>query len=86
MGGLQEMDHPQLFHSITRLGRDRLADRTARRLHRHRRQGRLLRTGWPVFLDVPMDVQFDMVDERSDPVAPDVPGGSGSAGRAVRDR
>jgi acetolactate synthase-1/2/3 large subunit len=62
-GGLQEMDHTRLFHSITRWSAtawqvDRLADYIATAA-RHAFEGR----GGPVFLDVPMDVQFDMVEE-----------------------
>ena len=63
MGGLQEMDHPRLFHSITAWSAtaaqlDRLPDyigTAARRAFSGR--------GGPVFLDIPMDVQFDMIDE-----------------------
>lgn len=62
-GGLQEMDHTQLFRSITKWAAtawevDRLADYIATAA-RHAFSGR----GGPVFLDVPMDVQFDMVEE-----------------------
>jgi acetolactate synthase-1/2/3 large subunit len=62
-GGLQEMDHPRLFQSITRWAAtawqvDRLADYVATAA-RHAFEGR----GGPVFLDIPMDVQFDMVEE-----------------------
>ena len=62
-GGLQEMDHTRLFHSITKWSGtawqvDRLADYIATGA-RHAFEGR----GGPVFLDVPMDVQFDMVEE-----------------------
>ncbi len=62
-GGLQEMDHARLFRSITRWSAtawqvDRLADYIATAA-RHAFEGR----GGPVFLDVPMDVQFDMVEE-----------------------
>ncbi|MFQ5523003.1 MAG: thiamine pyrophosphate-binding protein [Acidimicrobiia bacterium] len=62
-GGLQEMDHPRLLESITRWAAtawqvDRLADYIATAA-RHAFAGR----GGPVFLDVPMDVQFDMVEE-----------------------
>jgi thiamine pyrophosphate-dependent acetolactate synthase large subunit-like protein len=62
-GGLQEMDHTRLFHSITKWAAtawqvDRLADYVATAA-RHAFAGR----GGPVFLDVPMDVQFDMVEE-----------------------
>jgi acetolactate synthase-1/2/3 large subunit len=62
-GGLQEMDHPQLFRSITAWAAtawetNRLADYIATAA-RHAFAGR----GAPVFLDVPMDVQFDMVEE-----------------------
>ncbi|REK23931.1 MAG: hypothetical protein DWQ40_01785 [Actinobacteria bacterium] len=62
-GGLQEMDHTRLFHSITKWAAtawqvDRLADYVAT-ASRHAFSGR----GGPVFLDIPMDVQFDMVEE-----------------------
>jgi acetolactate synthase-1/2/3 large subunit len=62
-GGLQEMDHTRLFHPITKWAAtawqvDRLADYVATAA-RHAFEGR----GGPVFLDVPMDVQFDMVEE-----------------------
>ena len=62
-GGLQEMDHTLLFHSITKWAAtawqvDRLADYVATAARRAF-EGR----GGPVFLDVPMDVQFDMVEE-----------------------
>jgi acetolactate synthase-1/2/3 large subunit len=64
-GGLQEMDHPGLFGPITAWSAtawqvDRLADYIATAA-RHAFSGR----GAPVFLDVPMDVQFDMIDEES---------------------
>jgi acetolactate synthase I/II/III large subunit len=63
MGGLQEMDHPRMFHSITAWAGtawqlDRLADYIATAARRA-----FAGRGGPVFLDVPMDVQFDMVDE-----------------------
>lgn len=63
MGGLQEMDHPRMFHSITSWAAtawqlDRLADYVATAARRAF-SGR----GGPVFLDIPMDVQFDMVEE-----------------------
>lgn len=66
-GGLQEMDHTQLFRSITRWSAtawqvDRLADYIATAA-RHAFEGR----GGPVFLDIPMDVQFDMVEETAVP-------------------
>ena len=62
-GGLQEMDHTRLFHSITKWSAtawqvDRLADYISTAA-RHAFEGR----GGPVFLDVPLDVQFDMVEE-----------------------
>jgi len=62
-GGLQEMDHTRLFHSITKWTAtawqvDRLADYVATAA-RHAFAGR----GGPVFLDIPLDVQFDMVEE-----------------------
>lgn len=62
-GGLQEMDHPRLFDSITRWAAtawqvDRLATYIATAA-RHAFEGR----GGPVVLDVPMDVLFDMVEE-----------------------
>jgi len=56
-GGLQEMDHPQLFRSITRFATTawetaRLAEYIAIAA-RHAFSGR----GGPVFLDIPLDVQ-----------------------------
>ncbi|HEY5891512.1 MAG TPA: thiamine pyrophosphate-binding protein [Acidimicrobiia bacterium] len=62
-GGLQEMDHTRMFHSITRWAAtawqvDRLAEYVATAA-RNAFAGR----GGPVFLDIPMDVQFDMVEE-----------------------
>ncbi|MGQ0850153.1 MAG: thiamine pyrophosphate-binding protein [Actinomycetota bacterium] len=62
-GGLQEMNHPTLFAGITAWSAtawetSRLADYIAT-ASRHAFAGR----GAPVFLDVPMDVQFDMIDE-----------------------
>jgi acetolactate synthase-1/2/3 large subunit len=65
MGGLQEMDHPRMFHSITKWAgtawqTERLADYVATAA-RAAFSGR----GGPVFLDVPMDVQFDMVDDEA---------------------
>ena len=62
-GGLQEMDHPRLFGSITKwagtaIQLDRFAQYIAT-ASRHAFSGR----GGPVFLDVPMDLQFDMIDE-----------------------
>ena len=64
-GGLQEMDHPALFGPITAWSAtawqvDRLADYVATAA-RHAFSGR----GAPVFLDVPMDVQFDIIEEDS---------------------
>jgi len=62
-GGLQEMQHPRLFDSITKwAGTAWQADRLAEYIAvaaRHAFTGR----GGPVFLDIPMDVQFDMVEE-----------------------
>ena len=62
-GGLQEMDHARLLHSITKWAAtawqvDRLAEYVATAA-RHAFSGR----GGPVFLDVPLDVQFDTVDD-----------------------
>jgi acetolactate synthase I/II/III large subunit len=62
-GGLQEMDHPPLFEGITAWAAtayqpDRLADYIATAA-RHAFAGR----GGPVFLDIPMDIQFDQVDD-----------------------
>ena len=64
-GGLQEMNHPQLFQGITAWAAtawetNRLADYVATAA-RHAFSGR----GGPAFLDVPMDVQFDMVEEEA---------------------
>lgn len=62
-GGLQEMDHPRLLHSITAWSATAWqVERLEEYVHtaaRHAFRGR----GGPVFLDVPMDVQFDEVDE-----------------------
>lgn len=62
-GGLQEMDHPPLFRTITSWAAtaprvDRIAEYVATAA-RHAFSGR----GGPVFLDIPMDVQLDMVEE-----------------------
>ena len=62
-GGLQEMDHPRMFHSITKWAAtvwqvDRVPEYVAT-ASRRAFSGR----GGPVFLDIPMDVQFDMVEE-----------------------
>ena len=62
-GGLQEMNHPQLFDGITAWAAtawqtERLPDYVAT-ASRYAFEGR----GAPVFLDIPMDVQFDVVDE-----------------------
>ncbi len=60
-GGLQEMDHPKLFSSVTKFAdtaweTERLADYIAIAA-RHAFSGR----GGPVFLDIPLDVQAGMV-------------------------
>lgn len=70
MGGLQEMNHPPLFEGITRWAgtawqTHRLADYVMTAA-RHAFDGR----GGPVFLDIPMDVQLDMVDEDAAPIPP----------------
>ena len=62
-GGLQEMDHPRMLHSITNWAAtvwqvDRIPEYIATATRRAF-SGR----GGPVFLDIPMDVQFDMVEE-----------------------
>jgi acetolactate synthase-1/2/3 large subunit len=64
-GGLQEMDHPRLFHSITGWAAtawqtDRLADYVATAA-RHAFTGR----GRPVFLDVPLEVLAETIPEES---------------------
>jgi len=64
-GGLQEMNHPQLFAGITAWAgtawqTERLPDYVAFAA-RHAFSGR----GAPVFLDIPMDIQFDVVEEES---------------------
>ena len=64
-GGLQEMDHPRLVEPVTRWAATawetaRLADYIAIAA-RHAFSGR----GGPVFLDIPLDVQADMVPEDS---------------------
>ncbi len=63
MGGLQELNHPPLLAPITKWSgtawqTDRLAETVATAV-RHAHVGR----GGPVFLDIPMDLQFDMVNE-----------------------
>ncbi len=63
MGGLQEMDHPPLLAPVTNWSgtawqTDRLAETVSTAI-RHAYTGR----GGPVFLDVPMDLQFDMVND-----------------------
>ncbi len=63
MGGLQEMDHPRMFHSITAWSgtaweTNRLADHIA-----HAARAAFAGRGGPVFLDIPMDVGLDMVSE-----------------------
>lgn len=68
MGGLQEMNHPPLFEGITRWAgtawqTHRLADYVMTAA-RHAFEGR----GGPVFLDIPMDVQLDMVDVDAAPI------------------
>lgn len=62
-GGLQEMDHPPLFRTITKWATTawevaRLGDYIAMAA-RHAFSGR----GGPVFLDIPLDVQSGLVDE-----------------------
>jgi acetolactate synthase-1/2/3 large subunit len=64
-GGLQEMDHPGLVRPVTRWAATawetgRLADYIATAA-RHAFAGR----GGPVFIDIPLDVQADMVNEDS---------------------
>ena len=63
MGGLQEMNHPPMLAPVTAWAgtawqTDRLAETVATAI-RYSRVGR----GGPVFLDVPMDLQFDTVNE-----------------------
>ena len=62
-GGLQEMDHPRLFHSIARWAATasdpgRLPEYVATAA-RHAFAGR----GGPTFIDIPWDVQSEMVEE-----------------------
>lgn len=64
-GGLQEMDHPQLFRSLTRFATTvwetaRLGEYVSIAA-RHAFSGR----GGPVFLDIPLDVQAGMVAENT---------------------
>ena len=64
-GGLQEMDHPPLVARVTRWATTawetvRLADYVAIAT-RHAFAGR----GGPVFIDIPLDVQFGLVDEHT---------------------
>ena len=63
-GGLQEMDHPRLFRSVTRWAATahdpvRLPEYVATAA-RHAFAGR----GGPVFLDIPWDVQMELVEDR----------------------
>lgn len=63
MGGLQEINHPPLLEPVTNWSgtawqTTRLAE-TVSVAVRHAYRGR----GGPVFLDIPMDLQFDMVNE-----------------------
>ena len=65
-GGLQEMHHPPMFESITRLATtawetSRLADYVSIAA-RHAFSGR----GGPAFLDIPLDVQAGMVADTTD--------------------
>lgn len=86
MGGLQEMDHPPLFEGITRWAG------TAWETHRlgeyvmtaarHAFTGR----GGPVFLDIPMDVQLDMVDEDAATIPPPPRSRTGGVDQATLDR
>jgi acetolactate synthase-1/2/3 large subunit len=64
-GGLQEMDHPRLFHSITKWAHTatdagRLPEYVATAA-RHAFSGR----GGPVFMDVPWDVLGELVEEEA---------------------
>ena len=64
-GGLQEMDHPRMFDSITKwagtaFNEARLPEYIATAA-RHAFSGR----GGPVFLDIPWDVQAGMVEENA---------------------
>jgi acetolactate synthase I/II/III large subunit len=64
-GGLQEVDHPRFFGAVTAWAGTawevhRLAEYVSIAV-RHAFAGR----GGPVFLDVPLDVQFDLVDENA---------------------
>ena len=63
MGGLQEMEHPRIFDSITKWSgtawqTERLAESMSLAV-RHTFEGR----GGPVFIDVPMDIQLNQVEE-----------------------
>lgn len=64
-GGLQEMDHPRMFRSITKwagtaFDTSRLPEYVATAA-RHAFSGR----GGPVFLDIPWDIQAGMVEEEA---------------------
>lgn len=62
-GGLQEMDHPKLFHSITRWsGTAWNAGRYPEYIAMATRHA-FANRGGPVFLDTPWDVSGDMVEE-----------------------
>jgi acetolactate synthase-1/2/3 large subunit len=70
MGGLQEMNHPPLFEGITKWAgtawqTHRLAEYVMTAA-RHALDGR----GGPAFLDIPMDIQLDMVDADSVVIPP----------------
>ncbi len=87
MGGLQEMDHVPLFRSITKWAgtgwqTTRLAETIAVAI-RHAFEGR----GGPVFLDVPMDVQVDQVQESevAFPVGPGVTRATGASAAVLEE-
>ncbi len=84
-GGLQEMDHPKLVGSITAWSAtawqaERLGDYIDTAM-RHALAGR----GGPVFLDVPMDVQFDQADEDTAGGSSRPAGVGGASGATVND-
>ena len=85
-GGLQEMDHPPLFEGITKWAgtawqTHRLAEYVMTAA-RHAFSGR----GGPVFLDIPMDVQLDMVDEDSIVIPPPPQPHTGGVDQSTLDR
>lgn len=84
-GGLQEMDHPEVFKPITLWSSTAFAvDRLADHLHTAATRAFTGRGG-PVFLDIPMDVQFDTIEESAVSIVPrQAMSSSGADPRAVQ--